>query len=338
MQGNYGSGVGNSNDLIVFANRPAPASDEVPTANSVYAFQFPIGFPTSSEKFSVVTLFNRTDFQSTTPPLITNGGESMFMGVSRSKVVGWANTNFDRDPGGNSIGFDRGDPRSLPILAELAIGSETATPTIYTGNAGPNFAAINTVSDSLKLKWAYNTTRPVYTKAIVAPRDIDRVVFFIEELGVVYAINASSGKLLWQDAIGANVYSSFAMNAESNTMYFGDISGVIRAWQVAKLPPPTAPTEAPVAPSMAPTSMSSSPQEAPTSTPAPIPSPPTSSATEKPIPQETAAPTAEDTVPQSSAPTSASTTKAPASGASLLGGMQFGIAAAASFIIEYLLM
>ena len=63
----------------------------------------------------------------------------MFWGVSRSKINGWSSVSFDRDAGGNSVGFGRGDPASRPIIAELAIGADTVTPTLYTGTAGNEF-------------------------------------------------------------------------------------------------------------------------------------------------------------------------------------------------------
>ena len=320
MQGNYADGIGNTNDIVVFGNRPTEGASSVATGSSVFAFQFPIGFPTTTTPPQVVTLVDDCDFEATTAPLITNGGNSMFWGVSRSKVVGWPGVTFDRDPGGAAYGFERGDPASLPVLADLAIGVDTSTPTLYTGNAGPGFAALATSTD-LALLWNYTTLSPVYTQAKVAPADVDEVVFFIERLGVVHAVDTASGNFIWKNETNSPIQGSFAINSASDTIFFADASGILRAWQVAEFPPPTPPTNAPVAPTPAPTKAAPSPKPAAASSPTSKPA--ASSETSEPT---TATPSSSVTdVSPTKPPTSpAPTTKAPASSALVLEPVRVG--------------
>jgi len=265
--GNYGGGEGNTNDIVVFGNKPVANADGVPSGCTAYAFQFPIGFIGSITGLQVVSLLNNTDFQSTTPPLITNSGNSMFWGVSRSKLNGWAGIGFDRDVGGNNIGFARGVPPSLPIIAELAIGANTLTPTVYTGSAGNGFAAVTTDGNEMQVLWETNTSSPIYAQAKVSSSNgDDEVIFIIEQLGTAYALNAGNGTQLWvADATTSNLLGNFAMNPSGDMIYFTDLSGILNAWQIAELGAPT--TFAPNAPtsgnvSMAPASapvISSSP-------------------------------------------------------------------------------
>jgi hypothetical protein len=156
LGGNYASGAGNTNDLVVFGNRPALSATSVASSGlSTFAFQFPLGFQGTSTGLGVVRLLNNTDFESTTPPLIVNSGKSMFWGVSRSKINAWTAKSFDNDVGGNSIGFGRGDPASRPVIAELAIGADTVTPTLYVGTAGNEFAAISTSGTDIEVLWNF---------------------------------------------------------------------------------------------------------------------------------------------------------------------------------------
>ena len=268
--GPYPEAAGNTNDLVIFGNRPLPTADTVPDENSVYAFQFPIGYPNSLTELGLVTLLNETSFQATTAPLITNGGSSMFWGVSRSRVEGWIGKAFNRDPGGGGFGYPRGSPPSLAVLADLAIGADTITPTIYSGNAGVGFGAISTASGEMVLSWNVTTTSSVYTQAKVAPADADEVVFFIEDLGFAYAVDVLTGDILWRNATGGGVRGSFALNAASDTMYFATISGIVSAWQVAEFGASTsfAPVASPaVNSSLAPTPTNATGSTAPVATP-----------------------------------------------------------------------
>lgn len=345
LGGNYATGAGNTNDLIVFGNRPAADATSVVETSSFYAFQFPIGFPGSTgSSLGVVELFGDCNFESTTPPVITNSGSSMFWGVSRSTIKGWSSVTFDRDPGGNSIGFDRGDPASRPIIAELAIGVDKVTPTLYSGTAGNAFAAVSTTATSttgsatMAALWQVGTDSPVYTQGKVAPSTADEVVFFFEQFGVGYAVDAVNGTVLWTREIDttALVLGNFAINAAGDTIYVADNSGVLAAWQVAEFganktfAPSAAPVDsaAPVVSGSPVDTNVSAPTDskAPTSSAPAVPTKPTR--TSSPV---TSTPTVKATSPVSPQPT----TQAPTSAAPAFAGV---IAAASSAIVLMMLV
>ena len=272
--GNYAGGEGNSNDIIIWGNTPFAGQDGVSTNSSSYAFQFPVGFQGADMGLKVVKLLDDTNFQTTTPPLITNSGQSMFWGVSRSKVNGWQpNTSFDRNVGGNSIGFDRGSPFSLPVIAEIAVGAGLDSPTLYTGSAGSQFGAVTTIGGSLISKWTVTMTSMVYAQAHVAPTAVDEVVYVIEENGTVHALDAETGAEKWNfAATPGSVLSNFAQSKGGEAIYFADTNGLLYAFQVAEAAPtmvPVVPTSPPViaatlAPVIAPTV--AAPTVAPTTT------------------------------------------------------------------------
>jgi hypothetical protein len=234
-QGNYEGGEGNTHDLVVYANRPSLNDEEVTVGSATYAFQFPIGFTGAKVGVNVKTLLNHSDFQTYTPPLITNQGNSMFWGVSRSKVNGWMGIGFDRDAGGNNIGYGRGDPPSLPILSEITMGMKVVSPNLYTGTAGSAFAAISTVGDSMTPLWNISTSSPIYAKSHVTTHNGSELVFFIEELGKAYLLEGNTGKQIWSFmASDGRVLGNFAMNLQGTTVYFGDSNGKLTAWQIVE--------------------------------------------------------------------------------------------------------
>jgi hypothetical protein len=232
-QGNFQGGEGNMNDLVVYANKPSLTNVEVPMDSATYAFQFPIGFAGSKEGLKVTTLLNNSDFQTFTPPLITNQGNSMYWGVSRSKVIGWIGIAFDRDVGGNNIGYGRGDPPSLPILSEIVMGKDTVSPSLYTGTAENAFAAISTAGDILSPLWNISTSSPVYAKSHVTTHNGSEAIFFIEELGKAYLLDGKTGRQIWSFmASDSKVLGNFAKNSQGTIVYFADTNGYLTALQI----------------------------------------------------------------------------------------------------------
>jgi outer membrane protein assembly factor BamB len=183
--------------------------------------------------FSAIATLNRRLHQ------LSLTAETPCSGVSRSTIKGWSSVTFDRDPGGNSIGFDRGDPASRPIIAELATGVDKVTPTLYTGTAGNGFAAVSTTTTSISASasWQVATGSPVYTQGkVVSSTTADEVVMFFEQFGIGYAVDAVNGTVLWTREIDttALVLGNFAMNAAGDTIYVADNTGVLAAWQIAE--------------------------------------------------------------------------------------------------------
>lgn len=308
IKGNYRGGEGNRNDILVWANKPSKESVNDNAAS--YAFQFPIGFTDSDNgDLGVVTLLNSTDlrWEATAPPLITDGGTSMYWGVSRSSVLAWPDRSFDVSPGGNNIGFPRGKPASLPVIAEIAETNSVNSPTIlFSGGAGLSFSAINFTGSGIDTiaqeKWTITTTTTVNAKAQVAPND--EVVYVIEDGtgttdgGIVHQINAANGTVLWTEQVATYFPGSgFAQSPTGDVIYFagqnvGSGKGVLRAWGVANLAPTTAaPVVMTPAPVATPAPVTPAPVVAPTQGVPPPTSAPMAATSAEPTPMPvTAAP------------------------------------------------
>jgi hypothetical protein len=289
LRGGYVGGEANGNDMVVWATKPFTGVVGVSTDSSSYGFQFPIGFSGAQTGLEVVTLLVNSDFQADAPPLITDLGQSMFWGVSRNAVVAWPETTFDRDPGGNKVSFSpRGNPVSRPVIAKIASSRSGALSdrVLFTGSAANHFAAIdigigNDGLPQIFEKWVVDTGSPIYTEAQVSPDDA--VVYTIEELGTVHAVDAATGAVNWSTAVQGFVRASaFAQSPEGDVIYFGDSDGIIHAWKVAEAPvtatgapvtvAPVVPvTMAPVAPvTVAPVTMAPVSPSPPTATAAPV--------------------------------------------------------------------
>ena len=112
-----------------------------------------------------------------------------------------------------------------------------------------SFAAVSTSGTQIEVLWNFTTTSPVYAQAKISPSTSDEVVFVIEQVGIVYALDAVNGTELWKYDSGTPVLGNFAINAAGDTIYFVDTNGILNAWQVADSGAPT--TFAPAAPSVA---------------------------------------------------------------------------------------
>lgn len=248
VTGNYVGGEGNTNDIVVFANTLYPSETGVSAGAGFFAFQFPRTFAGSNTGLSVVTLSEETDWKVVVPPTITDGGRSMYWGVSRGDLLAWNNREFSR-PRGSKIGLGRGTPLWQPIHAEIA--TNQAATMLYSGGAGNAFACL--MADDLTELWTMETDSPVFAKPLLSPDD--SVVYIIEESGVVQARDTLSGDQLWQaDATIGTVVAGFAQSAAGDMIYFADSNGVVNGWRVAVTVPtaPVAPTNAPLPETLAP--------------------------------------------------------------------------------------
>lgn len=87
----------------------------------------------------------------------------------------------------------------------------------------------------LKLAWAF--AFPGGTRARVQPTVAGTTVFTADQNGVVYALDAASGCILWQVQSGAEIRSSLIIEADARgaarRLYFGDLAGVVHALDIA---------------------------------------------------------------------------------------------------------
>jgi len=342
--GNYGGGAGNTNDIVVFANKPFDGESGVGNAG-MYGFQFPIAFTGSKDGLSVITLRELDGdaaWQAITPPTITDGGRRMYWGVSRSQIRGWPwlddRDTFDRSAP-ESLGFARADrplPKSQPIYAKVATTKDVDNEIIFTGSAKNLFTALDR---NFNVLWQVELDSPVLHEAQVSPDD--SVVYFVEEVGIAYAYKIADGTKLWEKPVDqAGIAAGYTLSLDGSTLYLAaHSSGILYSYQVAEVestPAPVQdPTLAPVSPTLAPVSPTLAPVASNVPpvlvTPAPVaPVAPTtapiSSAPNSPAPIAPVAPTL---APVTAAPVTLKPAVAlagPSSGASVAGVTLFTLA------------
>ena len=285
-EGYYDGGEGNRNDIVVWSVQPKP-SDFVVGPGTIFGFQFPLGFTGQLDGVGYTVLdfeLNKSrDFQAISKPVLTNGGRSLYWGVSRSQFRAWVGElGRDRYRFSRSftagIGFSRGSPPRQAVFATPALSSDPVEPFLFGGTAAEEFVRLNfDFSEELLV----STTSLVYAEARVSPDD--SVVYYVEFSGQLHQASTNDLMDVWQHDIGVPVEGEFSLNEDGTMLYIADVTGFIRAFRVADTPtdsPTPSPTAVPsAAPTMAPSSApSSTPSLRPVAvslapTPAPIPQP-----------------------------------------------------------------
>jgi PQQ-like domain len=263
-EGYYLGGQMNDNDILVWAYRPSINSTTV-GVGMTFAFQFPMGFSGDSTSLAVKPLGTVT-WQAIVAPSIFNNGYSMMWGVSRSEYRVWngnfglAASRFDKASTG-SAEFPRGDPKSQPVYTALELSSSPTEPMAFGGTSSNQFVAFDSF---LKEIWRINTTFPVFAEARISPDD--SVVYFVEQNGRAYAVDVSSGKIMWSSLLGGTpVTANFAQSKSGKYLYIINQAGILQAWKVADAtsPVPSFSPSGPLVetsnPSQVPTSQSVSP-------------------------------------------------------------------------------
>jgi hypothetical protein len=255
VEGYYDGGEGNQNDILVWAYTAKPTDVKVGTGG-LFAFQFPIGFSTTTRTTSSASFViqylgdNNIDFQSVSKPVITNQGLSMYYAGSRSQWRCWVGSlgqkaNYFNRARTALLAFERGTPPSSPAFNTLALSHHNSDvePMVFGGTASMQFASANYNFSNVK---NVTTNSVVMTEARVSPDDL--VVYYTEVDGFLHQANTSTLADVWMEALPAPVKAEMDLQSDGSMIYIGDVSGNVIAYQVA-LGPPVAPT---MAPSMSP--------------------------------------------------------------------------------------
>jgi hypothetical protein len=291
--GNYGAGVGNTNDIAVWGLKPSPGAT-TGEAGSVFVFQMPaataIGGP------NVTNTIAATSWRYTAPPLLASQGQYLYWLVSRSSVRAWYTSAFSLTADGE-YAFDRGSP-SFKSAPYTPVVDNIETPTIMCGGpANPEFACFSAtninVADGGPL-WSVPTSGSgVYGDPLMSTGG-DRV-YWTDDAGLVSSAEAQTGAGGWNASTGVTLTANPELSSDGARFFFADTTGNVVAWEVAEgtlppvdlpaLGPPTAPVptaEGAVPPSPAPSlapsnpgdtrapSMSPAPTDEPTISPAPV--------------------------------------------------------------------
>lgn len=294
----------NTNDMIMWSQSPKPTDVSI-GEGLLYGFQFPRDFVGNSSEISYFQVGNfARDFQSVTPPVMTNKGLSAYWGVSRSGFRGWTPKRFSRARD-VSIGFTRNeDFAGQSVWAPPALSNDGPEPFLFGGSAAKEF---------VKMNWDFGETKVVETTGYIKTKALvdggERAVYYVEsDNGLLHGADFDDISDVWTQPLNFTVDGEMALTPRSDVLIVADTRGVITAYQVANIPITEAPSQFPsAAPSQAPTMM-------PTISPAPVvamatgsPTSSTTFSTDAPVaPEETpVAPVAAPVAPsETAAPTS----------------------------------
>jgi outer membrane protein assembly factor BamB len=280
VRGSFEGGDENKRDVIIWSYMPTPNATAVGPGRT-FAFQLTSDYSDggSTADFNVKVLSPNSTWQSTTAPLIVAKGLSMYWSVSRSQLRAWiptpnatngtADGSFDQDRT-HSVEFDRGNPSFLAPFVKPIVDDASTPKVLCVGAASEEFVCLH--ADNLTTIWSETTNSLIKTEARFSTNG-DRV-YFIEEDGILHAINTTSGKEIFNDSLEDPVSSNFDLSIDGAFLYYGDETGNVFALQLADstlppvMPATRAPTEAPTrAPAEAPARAPSSPTQFPVSLP-----------------------------------------------------------------------
>jgi hypothetical protein len=251
----------NSNDMLMFAQTPKP-SDAAIENGFLYGFQFPRDFVGNASDVSYFQMGNfERDFQTLTPPVMTNNGLSAYWGVSRSGFRGWTPKRFSRARS-DTVGFTRNeDFPGQPVWACPALSNDGPEPTIFGGSAAKEFVRM---SYDFSEQLIVPTSGYVKTTAIVDGDE--RAVYYVEsDTGILHQAGFDDLIDLWSFAVNFSVDGEMAITPRSDVVLVADTRGVITALQVAEIQTTEAPSLMPSdGPSMDPTAAPAITTSAPT--------------------------------------------------------------------------
>eukprot|EP00539_Tryblionella_compressa_P003491 CAMPEP_0178753660 /NCGR_PEP_ID=MMETSP0744-20121128/11731_1 /TAXON_ID=913974 /ORGANISM="Nitzschia punctata, Strain CCMP561" /LENGTH=550 /DNA_ID=CAMNT_0020407493 /DNA_START=29 /DNA_END=1681 /DNA_ORIENTATION=+ len=262
-------GENNPNDFLMWSQTPKPEDVSIEDG-FLYGFQLPRDFNgnTTDVAFFELGDFQR-DFQSISPPVITNEGFSAYWGVTRSSFRVWDNKRFSRART-EAAGFERNDDfLGQAVWAAPALSNDGPEPIVFGGSASTEFVRMN--FDFTQTSFV-TTDSLIYSRAIVDGET--RAVYYVEANGNLHQADVDTLADIWNFTVNFAVEGQMAITPRNDVVVVADTRGIIKGVQVAEIPVTDAPSDFPSdMPSMAPTGDDTpAPTAASVSTPAPTPS------------------------------------------------------------------
>jgi hypothetical protein len=253
----YDGGANNTNDVFFFAwDTPRTATAIAETDGQVFVFQFPMEYIGDGQGLGFAPMGSRTDFHTTTGPVLTNGGLSMYWTVSKATTDCYlgeaplARTYFSRGRTGRAT-FDRAD-RPAPAYqgprAQVTLSSDPVQPMVYGVGAAPQIWSMSYDYSNMNVA----TTPDLVSSRLMLTQDQQFIIYATQATvstdGGVHMVPVSNlGQLEWTVNVTGGVYGDIALNGRGTIVYAADVLGQISAFQfgenLAATPAPTlAPT------------------------------------------------------------------------------------------------
>jgi hypothetical protein len=230
----------NTNDLVLWAFDTAGDAQEA-GVGQLFVFQFPTLFQGTADELAVLPIGPDRDYQSSTAPVITNQGRSLYWGFSKASLRCWAGApgvaqaRFSRDATG-TLGFDRGTPAYAGPYSSPALSTSSTSPMVFGGGPGGEFfmADYQLTEASLQTIPADTLGGAVKAPAIVSPDD--QRVYYVSENGFLNQKRISDlngTDVGWTLPLNSNVEGNMALTRDGTLLFVALNEGNIQAYRVA---------------------------------------------------------------------------------------------------------
>jgi len=262
--GNYAGGSGNTNDIVAWIST---RSDGVGDAGYTRAFQLPQVFSSSNTSNAETVLLRPVRWNGLARPTLSMDGQSLFAVVRESGVRGWIPPRTFEGSASWSVTLAKNNVTSAIPIRNAATLS-TSQSFVFVTSTSTELSCL-TAADGIPV-WNSSSSGLFTTEPQVAPDDF--LVYTTDESGALQARRQSDGTALWAVTCESlslvtncsNILQAeFSVSSSGLYVYYGDLSGNIKAIQVALTTSPTiapsagiaatsAPSMTPVAPTIAP--------------------------------------------------------------------------------------
>jgi outer membrane protein assembly factor BamB len=224
-EGIYPEGDNNPNDIFIWALDMTYDSYEVGDGQ-MFAFQKPLNV---ASNLIVSKMGNTTSFQTPHPPILTNGGYSMYWSVRESQIKFWQGDgqprNYFASNATETIYLKRHDTKYFAPGAPVTLSSDPVTPTVYGPSASNQIFRMSwDFSDSLVV----NTTSPLWHKVVISPDDM--YIYFATAEGVLYQLNATTLETVWNITVGNGVSGDLAISHDGSFVFVADSYGTVTSY------------------------------------------------------------------------------------------------------------
>jgi hypothetical protein len=241
IEGNFPGGELNTNDVFIWSfNTNLNLNNGTVGTPGVFAFQLPTN-PMAPPNVTLVV--GDRDYQSKLPPILTDGGLSMYWSLSRSRVYAWVGDGSGRldftTNGIANVFYDRGVPPS---------SAADAPPTLSNANGTAGFIVGPTASNQIfRLDRNFSDTpgTTVPTAAVITSRLLvspdDMFVYYASPApdSTLYQLDSTTLATVWALPLSGGISGDIAMTINGARVIVADISGAVTAFTVATAEPET---------------------------------------------------------------------------------------------------
>jgi hypothetical protein len=236
-EGWYDGGEGNANDVFIFAWDTPRTADSITNGDGQ---MFVSQFPRTNEEgcLSFEPMGSTTDWHTTTAPVLTNQGRSMYWSVTKANVItyvgveGLDRTKFSRVTTASVPDdvLDRGTrpfPPYQVARTSPTLSSDPAEPTVYGVGPSAQLWRMNYVFDPNDI--TVTLTTDLVSAKVLLSKDEAYVLYatqaYSQASGGLFMVQADGLQAMWNVDVLGGVQGDIAINAAGSVVYVANPSG-----------------------------------------------------------------------------------------------------------------